>query len=62
MTPPSTFVTHSRAKLRFELVDEQGEHVGRQQVARLMRIVSICSVTRRKFCRTTRRRQVGLST
>jgi putative transposase len=38
-----------------ELVDGQGEYVGKHRVARLMRNVGICGVTRRRFCRTTRR-------
>jgi len=38
-----------------ELTDGQGQAVGRHRVARLMRKASIQGVTRRKFCRTTRR-------
>jgi putative transposase len=38
-----------------ELVDAQGESVGKHRVARLMRNAGIQGVTRRKFCRTTRR-------
>ena len=38
-----------------ELVDGQGLAVGRHRVARLMRNAGIIGVTRRKFCKTTRR-------
>jgi hypothetical protein len=42
-------------RITAELVDGPGHTVGRHRVARLMRAAGIQGVTRRKFCRTTRR-------
>jgi putative transposase len=42
-------------RITAELVDGQGRSVGRHRVARLMRAAGIQGVTRRRFCRTTRR-------
>jgi transposase InsO family protein len=39
--------THGMPRIHAELV-EQGVHVGRKRVARLMRIVSLCGVSRRR--------------
>jgi putative transposase len=47
--------TYGYHRITAELVDGQGESVGRHRVARLMRKSGIHGVTRRKFCRTTRR-------
>ncbi len=47
--------TYGYRRIRAELVDGQGAAVGRHRVARLMRRAGIQGVTRRKFCRTTRR-------
>ncbi len=47
--------TYGYRRIRAELVDGQGLVVGRHRVARLMRRAGIHGVTRRKFCRTTRR-------
>jgi len=47
--------TYGYRRVRAELVDGAGEHVSRHRVARLMRNAGIQGVTRRKFCRTTRR-------
>jgi putative transposase len=42
-------------RVRAELVEEHGEDVGPHRVARLMRQANVVGVTRRRFCRTTRR-------
>jgi putative transposase len=42
-------------RITTELVEEHDERVGRHKVARLMHAAGIQGVTRRKFCRTTRR-------
>ncbi len=47
--------TYGYRRIRAELVDGHRLGVGRHRVARLMRRAGICGVTRRKFCRTTRR-------
>jgi putative transposase len=47
--------TYGYRRITAELVDGQGNRVGRHRVARLMRAAGIQGVTRRKFCRTTRR-------
>jgi len=47
--------TYGYRRIRDELVDEHGEDVGDGRVARLMRFEGLQGVTRRKFCRTTRR-------
>jgi len=47
--------TYGYRRIRDELVDEHKEHVSKHRVARLMRNAGIEGVTRRKFCRTTRR-------
>ena len=47
--------TYGYRRVTAELVDGHGETVGRHRVARLMRKAGIQGVTRRKFCRTTRR-------
>ena len=47
--------TYGYRRIRAELVDGYGLAVGRHRVARLMRRADIQGVTRRKFCRTTRR-------
>jgi len=47
--------TYGYRRIRAELVDGHGLSVGRHRVARLMRAAGIAGVTRRKFCRTTRR-------
>jgi putative transposase len=47
--------TYGYRRIRAELVDGHGVAVGRHRVARLMRRAGISGVTRRKFCRTTRR-------
>ncbi len=47
--------TYGYRRITSELVDEHDEAVGRHQVARLMRRANLQGVTRRKFCRTTRR-------
>ena len=47
--------TYGYRRVTAELIDEQGEQVGRHRVARLMRKAQLQGVTRRKFCRTTRR-------
>jgi putative transposase len=47
--------TYGYRRTTDELTDGQGESVGRHRVARLMRLAGIAGVTRRKFCRTTRR-------
>jgi putative transposase len=47
--------TYGYRRIRAELVDTHAMSVGRHRVARLMRKTGIHGVTRRKFCRTTRR-------
>ena len=47
--------TYGYRRVRAELVDGRGHAVGRARVARLMRSHGIVGLTRRKFCRTTRR-------
>jgi putative transposase len=47
--------TYGYRRITSELVDSHDEEVGRHQVARLMRQANLQGVTRRKFCRTTRR-------
>lgn len=47
--------TYGYRRVTAELVDAQGVVVGRHRVARLMAKAGIQGVTRRKFCRTTRR-------
>ena len=47
--------TYGYRRITAELVDGRGEPVGRHRVARLMRAADIQGVTRRGFCRTTRR-------
>ncbi len=47
--------TYGYRRIKAELVDGVGMAVGRHRVARLMRRAGIQGVTRRKFCRTTRR-------
>jgi putative transposase len=47
--------TYGYRRITGEMVDGQGNSVGRHRVARLMRAAGIEGVTRRKFCRTTRR-------
>jgi len=47
--------TYGYRRITSELVDSHDEMVGRHQVARLMRMSHLQGVTRRKFCRTTRR-------
>ena len=47
--------TYGYRRVRAELVDGHGLRVGRHRVARLMRQAGIEGVTRRRFCRTTRR-------
>jgi putative transposase len=47
--------TYGYRRIRDELDDAHGEHVSKHRVARLMKIAGIEGVTRRKFCRTTRR-------
>jgi putative transposase len=47
--------TYGYRRITAELVDGRGGGVGRHRVARLMRAAGIRGVTRRKFCRTTRR-------
>jgi putative transposase len=47
--------TYGYRRVTAELIDGQGEQVGRHRVARLMRKAQLQGVTRRKFCRTTRR-------
>ena len=47
--------TYGYRRVTAELVDGRGRSVGRHRVARLMRRAGIVGVTRRRFCRTTRR-------
>ena len=47
--------TYGYRRIRAELVDTHAMAVGRHRVARLMRTAGIHGVTRRRFCRTTRR-------
>jgi putative transposase len=47
--------TYGYRRVTAQLVDGRGHAVGRHRVARLMRRAGIQGVTRRKFCRTTRR-------
>ena len=47
--------TYGYRRVRAELSDGHGHVVGRHRVARLMRNAGIAGVTRRRFCRTTRR-------
>jgi putative transposase len=49
--------TYGYRRVTAELVDGRGRRVGRHRVARLMRRAGIQGVTRRKFCRTTRRNE-----
>jgi putative transposase len=51
--------TYGYRRVAAELLDGRGERVGRHRVARLMRVAGIQGVTRRKFCRTTRRDDTG---
>ena len=47
--------TYGYRRITAVLIDCRGEQVGRHRVARLMREAQLQGVTRRKFCRTTRR-------
>jgi len=47
--------TYGYRRVTAELIDEHGEEAGRHRIARLMRKAHLQGVTRRKFCRTTRR-------
>jgi putative transposase len=47
--------TYGYRRVTAELTDGEGQQVGKHRVARLMRKASIQGVTRRHFCRTTRR-------
>jgi putative transposase len=47
--------TYGYRRIREELVDAHDEHISKHRVARLMKSAGIQGVTRRKFCRTTRR-------
>lgn len=47
--------TYGYRRVTAELVNGQGESVGRHRLARLMRLAGLQGVTRRRFCRTTRR-------
>lgn len=47
--------TYGYRRISAELRDAQGETASRHRIARLMRAEGIQGVTRRKFCRTTRR-------
>lgn len=47
--------TYGYRRITSDLNDARGESVGRHRVARLMKRAGIQGVTRRKFCRTTRR-------
>jgi putative transposase len=47
--------TYGYRRITAELTDSHDEFVGRHRVARLMRKAQLQGVTRRKFCRTTRR-------
>jgi putative transposase len=47
--------TYGYRRVTAELVDGRGREVGRHRVARLMRQAGVQGVTRRRFCRTTRR-------
>lgn len=51
--------TYGYRRVHAELVDERGFTLGRHKVARLMAKHGIVGVTRRKFCRTTRRDDTG---
>ena len=46
--------TYGMPRIHFELT-EQGVHVGRKRVARLMRLAGLCGVSRRRWISTTRR-------
>jgi len=46
--------TYGMPRIHAELA-EQGMHVGRKRVARLMRIAGLCGVSRRRWISTTRR-------
>jgi putative transposase len=46
--------TYGMPRIHFELT-EQGVHVGRKRVARLMRLAGLCGVSRRRWITTTRR-------
>jgi putative transposase len=47
--------TYGYRRMTTELVEVHGEQIGQDRVARLMSIAGIQGLTRRKFCRTTRR-------
>ena len=47
--------TYGMPRIHFELT-EQGVHVGRKRVARLMRLAGLCGVSRRRWISTTRRK------
>lgn len=47
--------TYGYRRITAELAEAHGEEIGRHRVARLMRKAQLQGVTRRKFCRTTRR-------
>ena len=51
--------TYGYRRVTAELVDGRGHRLGRHKVARLMRKAGIQGVTRRRFCRTTRRDDAG---
>ena len=51
--------SYGAPRIQVELA-EQGLHVGRKRVARLMRLAGICGVSRRRWVSTTRRRRVAL--
>ena len=51
--------TYGYRRVTAELADDHGMRVGRHRVARLMRRAGIHGVTRRRFCRTTRRDDTG---
>jgi putative transposase len=46
--------SYGMPRIHFELT-EQGVHVGRKRVARLMRLAGLCGVSRRRWISTTRR-------
>jgi transposase InsO family protein len=46
--------TYGMPRIHVELI-EQGVHVGRKRVARLIRLVGLCGVSRRRWIGTTRR-------
>jgi len=47
--------SYGMPRVHFELT-EQGVHVGRKRVARLMRLAGLCGVSRRRWISTTRRK------